>query len=118
MTRHSLTGLFLGVLAMWMLSSCSSQNLYTWYGYDDAFYDNMKKQSKKSSEKLSETYLLLIDDQKGTRRTVPPGIYAEYAYSLFKEGKTEDAIEMFRKEAETYPESAKFIERIIQNIEK
>ncbi len=36
----------------------------------------------------------LIQKQKGSRKVVPPGLYAEYGYALYMGGKKEEAIEL------------------------
>ncbi len=112
--------LFISGICILMFSSCSTseKSLYSWYNYVDSSYQYNKKQDPKSTEALFKDYQKMIAKQKGTRKTVPPGIYAENGYMLVKSGKIEDGITLLKKEVELYPESKLFIERIIKQLEK
>lgn len=105
---------------MIFLSSCgtSSPGLYSWYNYEDASYQNMKKQTPKSSDELMESYDKVINNQKGTRNSTPPGMLAEKGYALVKKGKVDEGLSLLRKEVELYPESEVFIGRIIKQLEE
>ena len=102
------------------LSSCgsSSPQMYTWYNYNDAAYSYMKNQTENSEVDLLAAYNKTIDKQKGTRGVVPPGIYAEKGYLLIKSGKTEEGVAYLKKEVELYPESEKFVGKIIKQYEE
>lgn len=99
------------------LSSCST-SLYNWSKYQDASYSYYKNQTEESSEKLIKAYQTMIEKPTGIRKTVPPGIYAEYGYMLVNNGKVEEGISLLNKEIELYPESKTFVERIIRQFEK
>ena len=45
-------------------------------------------------------------------------MYAEYGYLLYKTGKKEEGIEFLKQEMELYPESEKYISRIVKQLEK
>lgn len=49
---------------------------------------------------------------------VPPGLYAEYGYLLYKTGKKDEGLSFLRQEIKLYPESERYISRIIKQIEK
>lgn len=112
--------LFISGICILMFYSCSTSEkaLYSWYNYVDSSYQFNKKQDPKSTEALLKDYQKMEAKQKGTRQIVPPGIYAENGYMLVKSGKTEEGIALLKKEAELYPESKLFIERIIKQLEK
>ena len=63
-------------------------------------------------------YQKVITKQKGIRKVVPPGVNAEYGFLLYKAGKKTEGIELLNAEMKTYPESEKFISRIIKQLEK
>ena len=65
-----------------------------------------------------EQYQKLTEKQKGIRGTVPPGLYAEYGYLLYKTGKQKDGLNFLKEEVKLYPESEKYISRIIKQLEK
>jgi len=113
--------LFMTVLAFLALSvtSCTSTTqLYSWYGYEDAVYTYNKKPADKQLEKVLEQYRMVIEKQKGTRSVVPPGLYAEYGFLLYKTGKKEEGIKYMKQEIALYPESNTYISRIIKQLEK
>lgn len=101
------------------LSSCSSsKELYSWHKYEDTSYQYSKNQTEKAEEKFVNEITKVINKQKGLRKTVPPGIYAEYGFYLYKTGQNDKALEMLNKEIETYPESQVYISRLINQIQK
>jgi len=111
--------LLVTVLFAFALSSCTSpQYLYSWYDYVDASYQYEKKETPKSEENLSKSIQKVMKKQNGSRKVVPPGIYAENGYMLIKAGKKEEGLSLLKKEIELYPESQVFIGRIVKQIEK
>ena len=81
-------------------------------------YDYIKNETPENLERLLQTYQLMIDKQTGFRKAVPPGIYADYGFLLYKQGKKEEGISFLEKEIALYPESSELISRIIKNLEK
>ena len=91
--------LFIGV-CIFAFASCSTvKPLYSWYNYEDQ-------------------YQKMIDKQKGARGVVPPGLYAEYGYMLYRTGKKEEGLSFLKEEIKAYPESETYISRIIKQLEK
>ena len=45
-------------------------------------------------------------------------MYAEYGYMLYRTGKKEEGIRMMKEEINWYPESEKYISRIIKQLEE
>ncbi len=114
MKKLILFGAIIGLFA-----SCSStKTLYSWYDYEDATYQYSKKRTDELKTKMMEQYLKLIQKQKGTRKVVPPGLYAEYGYALYMGGKEEEGLNYLKQEIELYPESETYISRIIKQLEK
>lgn len=106
----------LSVLAL-SISLCMpavSETLYSWHGYQSKSYKYLKKSDSSSYKALVQCYENIISSQKSGRKTVPPGIYADYGWLLIKEGNKEQGIAMLRKEMELYPESSVFINRILK----
>ncbi len=102
------------------LSSCATPvtSLYSWDKYDTAVYTYYKKQTPKSLEKVTQMYEKITTDPKGTRQVPPPGACAEYGYLLCLQGNKAQGMPLLEKEMELYPESKKFVERIISSINK
>lgn len=111
--------LFIAAVVVLAISSCTTpKTLYSWYDYEDATYQYSKKSTEELHVKMLEEYKKVIDKQKGTRGMVPPGLYAEYGYLFCKSGKKEEGLSFLKKEIELYPESEKYISRIIKQLEK
>lgn len=95
--------------------SCTApKQLYSWEKYEDASYNYIKNSDEESLVTLLENYKKIISEQKGTRKAVPPGIYADYGFILMKKGRVAEGKEMLAKEVELYPESKIFVERILK----
>ncbi len=108
--------LFLGVV-IFMLSSCASSELYYWGKYDEAVYDHHFKQTDKSEQELIKVYKDIIKNQnKGTRKKVPPGIYADYGMILIKNGDVEKGRAFLESEMKLYPESSAMILYILSKL--
>jgi hypothetical protein len=105
-------------VALILLSSCSvNKPLYTWAKYDVASYNYLKNSDEESTEKLLTNYQLIIDKQKGSRKAVPPGVYADYGFILLQNNKVAEGKLMLQKEIELYPESKIFMDRILNMLE-
>ncbi len=102
------------------MASCSTsqKSLYSWYDSEDATYKYTKRGTDELLTKAMAQYQKVIEKQKGTRKVVPPGVNAEYGYLLYKAGKKEEGLALMRAEMTAYPESEKFISRIINQLEK
>jgi hypothetical protein len=78
----------------------------------------VKNNTDDDLEKLLKEYQYIIDNQKAGRKTIPPGIYADYGYLLVKQGKIKEGIALMKMEIVLYPESAVFVEGIIKRLEQ
>ena len=110
---------FLSFICMIALASCESQkSLYSWYNSEEATYKYTKRGTEELLTKAMAQYEKVIEKQKGVRKVVPPGVNAEYGYLLYKAGKKEEGLALLKAEIKAYPESEKFISRIINQLEK
>ena len=101
------------------MASCSTQKpLYSWYDSEDATYVYTKRATEDALKEAMVQYEKVVTKQKGLRKTVPPGVNAEYGYLLYKAGKEQEGLTLLRAEIAAYPESEKFISRIIKQLEK
>ncbi len=102
-----------------LITSCAVQKpLYSWNKYEISTYNYIKNSDEKSVQQLIEDYQKIIDNQKGTRNTVPPGVYADYGFLLIQSGRVSDGKALLEKEIALYPESKVFIDRILKMMEK
>lgn len=105
-------------ISIFLLASCSTQKpLYSWGKYETTSYNYLKNSDEKSTQELIENYQKIIENQKGTRGVVPPGVYADYGFVLLQTNKTAEGKIMLQKEIELYPESEIFIDRILKMLE-
>ena len=111
--------LILSVLALAM-GSCATapKTLYTWHDYADTTYEYSKRPTDELKVKVLEEYKMMVEKQNGVRGVVPPGMFAEYGYMLYKLGKTDEGMKYMRQEIDLYPESEKYISRIIKQLDK
>ena len=104
---------------LFVAGSCTTpKTLYSWYDYEDATYQYSKKSTEELQVKVLEQYKKITERQKGVSGVVPPGMYAEYGYLLYKTGKKDAGLSFLKKEVELYPESDTYISRIIKQLEK
>ena len=81
----------------------------------------VKVPNDETLQSLFATYQRIMDGQNGEtvyRNTVPPGVCADYGYMLILAGKTDEGKALLLKEKELYPESAVFIERVLEMVER
>ena len=110
--------LLLTALVVVAITSCTTtSNLYSWYDYEDITYQYSKGRTEELQVKVLEQYKKMIEKQRGARGVVPPGLYAEYGYLLCMTGKQQEGLSFLQEEVKLYPESEKYISRIIKQFE-
>ena len=112
--------LFIAAVTVLALASCGTvqPDLYSWYDSEDATYQYTKRNTEEKLTAAMEQYKKVINNQKGARQVVPPGVNAEYGYLLVKSGQKQEGLTLLKQEIALYPESEKFISRIIKQLEK
>ena len=111
--------ILLTLFVIMTITSCTTTTtLYSWYNYEDITYEYSKKRTDELRVKVLEQYRKLTENQRGTRGTVPPGLYAEYGYLLYMTGEQEEGLKFLKEEIKLYPESDIYISRIIKQLEK
>jgi len=92
--------------------------LYSYGNYSDSYYAYKKNMNPESTLALQKSIEQTIENtDNGRSGRVPPGMYANLGYLYLKAGKPNDAIASFTKEKNVYPESALFMNRLINKIE-
>lgn len=111
--------IFISAICLVAMASCTTTtSLYSWYDSEDATYQYTKKGTDELLTKAMLQYDKVITKQKGTRKVVPPGVNAEYGFLLYKAGKKAEGLALLKEEVALYPESERFISRIINQLEK
>ena len=99
------------ILPLLLFSSCA-QTHYSWNGYDQALYDHYKSPAER--EQYIETLRVIILSAEESGK-IPPGLYAEYGYTFYEVGNYQQAIQYFQREADLWPESRFFMNKMIRN---
>jgi hypothetical protein len=110
--------LFTFLLAL--VTGCSTHNtaLYNYADYSENYYAYKKNPSTESQLELQKAIELAIENAQDSQSgRVAPGLYANLGYIYLKEGKNKLALENFKKEKALYPESARFMDRMIKKVE-
>jgi hypothetical protein len=95
------------------LTACATPNeKYYWGKYDPSLYGYYKDPTKVGD--LSQTLEAIIKSADTKQSRVPPGIYAEFGYLQMQQGKSKEAIDLFKQERAQWPESKVFMDRMIQ----
>lgn len=111
--------LLLLVSGLLLCASCSSSKpLYGWYGYESAAYRYSKRATPEMEKRLLLEYRKMVSRPKGVRKAVPPGLYAEFGFLLCQTGHRTEGLAFLREEVKAYPESEKYISRIIKQLEQ
>jgi len=107
-------------LIVFTLSGCNGQPkpLYTYGDYSESYYNSKKYVSKESALKLQKSIEYAIENaDKSRSKRVAPGMYANLGYMYLLDGESAKAIESFNKEKIIYPESTRFMDRMIHKVE-
>lgn len=103
-------------LALFLLTGCTSPYLYEWGNYDQWLYENYKNPKNDEELYVDLTALITTYESRKNPATKPmaPGLYAEYGFLLMRRGENEKAITYYTKEKTLWPESAVFMDSMIQ----
>ena len=108
------------ILTTLTLSSiaCAPQKQFYWGSYEDSLFS--RQQEAGAGGEASAVAMLastINESQSSATQKVGPGIYADYGYLLFKQGKPDEAIAELQKEASLYPESKLLMDSMISRIQ-
>lgn len=93
------------------LTGCATnKNLYSWGTYEPQVYLYFKGESPEKQIIELENHLIEI---KSKGSAPPPGFYAHLGMLYSKVGRESEVMNMFEMEKKIYPESAIFINNII-----
>lgn len=119
MRANNLTKLFklaaIAGLGLMFLAGCVTKHPdhYTWGNYDGSLYAYYK--NPENSAAYMASLSKIVAEAETSKKTLAPGLYAEYGYMLLQQKKTDEAIIYFKKEKQTWPESGYFMDGMIKN---
>lgn len=106
-------------LALAICSGCTPKTVYNWGNYENSLYGYYQSpKSAEDHELYMSQLLVLIEQTQRIGSAVPPGLYAEYGYGLFRTGSHQEAIQYFEKEKTEWSESAPLMDRMIANVRR
>lgn len=111
-----LVGFALGLLC----TGCATprQPMYAWGNYSDSLYQSKKNETPETYEQHVQVLEKIVTESNTRNLRVPPGVYAELGYVYASRNNPGKAIELFRLEKQTYPESTLLMDRLIGRAEK
>lgn len=98
------------------LAGCATapKPMYYWNDYSTSLYNYKKNPGDDTYASHKACLTKIIDDSNQNNTRVPPGIYAELGFMNMKEGRNDDAVNLFNLEMQKYPESSTFISMLIE----
>ena len=96
------------------LTGCAPPALYQWGEYEDSLYRRYVKEDIAGAEAYLQETIVAAE----LKSRVPPGVYADYGFLLYRRGDYPGAIEKFEQEKRAFPESAALMSRLIERIEQ
>lgn len=96
------------------LTGCAPPGLYQWGDYEDSLYHRYVKEDIA----VSEAYLRETIVAAELTSRVPPGVYADYGFLLYRRGDYAGAIEKFEQEKRAFPESAALMSKLVERIQQ
>jgi hypothetical protein len=109
--RGSTAALVLGLALA--AAGCAPRAHYGWGSYHQVLYAHYRAPQEREAFVAGLWATIQAAEQEGLR--VPPGLYAEYGYALFEEGRTQEAVAWFEKEKAAWPEARLFMDKMIRN---
>lgn len=98
-----------------LLGGCTPPGLFYWGEYENSLYERYVENDTGQTEvHLQESF---AEAQK-TNQHVPPGLYADYGFMLYKRGDKSGAINFFDKEKKLYPESSLLMTKLINRVKQ
>ncbi|GGH60912.1 lipoprotein [Comamonas phosphati] len=112
---HSLAA----VMFVGLVSGCAAPNkgLYSWNSYQTEVYSYLKSDAPSVDEQI-------LSLEKGVQQTaaqgahLPPGYSAHLGLLYLNTGRTDQAIAAWEQEKKEFPESAQYIDYLINNMKK
>ncbi len=118
MQRPLIKGLAALCLLATLAGCAGPKQLYSWNGYQPQVYAHLKNDGKSSPEEQ------ILDMEKGIQEAsakgakVPPGYHAHLGLLYLNTGRTDQALAAWNQEKALFPESAKYIDFLINNMKK
>lgn len=88
-------------------------SLFYWGKYEDSLIERYID----NNNAHTDVYLReLITEAEANHQRIPPGVCADYGFSLYQHGDKNGAVNYFAKEKSLYPESIPFMSKLIERV--
>jgi len=116
LSRSALAAACTAAVVLTGLGCTSTKPLYYWGHYEDLVYDMYVHPGE--ADPATQVALLNEDIQKAesSNQPVAPGVHAHLGYMYYLQGDLDAAYAQFAAERELYPESAVFIDGMIDRM--
>ncbi|HCC55206.1 MAG TPA: DUF4810 domain-containing protein [Desulfobulbaceae bacterium] len=104
------------VVIAFACAGCVPTTLYNWGNYSNTLYHFRKDANDDTRDKHMAELEAIITGSTEHNKRVPPGVFCELGYMHAKKGNKNKAMELFALEKTTYPESAHFVNRLMESI--
>ena len=91
--------------------------MYYFGDYSQTLYKCKKYQNDESLLKHKQELERIMVEAETRNLPIPPGICAELGYLHFKANNPKEAVSLFQKEYQLYPEAKHLMERLIKSVE-
>ena len=99
-----------------VLAGCGPSTLYDWGSYEQSLYVMYIQAGKFKRDKTLAGLAKEVEKTNAKGLLVPPGKYAHLGYLSYLAGDTAAASGYFQAEKQAFPESAKFMDRMLEQI--
>ncbi|MGH8551578.1 MAG: DUF4810 domain-containing protein [Methylococcales bacterium] len=93
-------------------TGCAPTSLYDWGKYEDSLYLRYTDHDFIQAE----SYLSNSLPTTAHPSRIPPGVYADYGFLLYRRGDYTGALQYFEKEKQTFPESSALMTKLIDRV--
>ncbi len=105
------------ILLITIFTGCVQNSMYYWNGYSKSLYNYKKMPDDNTKQLHIESLEKIISKSEYYGKKVPPGIYCEYGYYCILDENFIDAKKYFELEKNLYPESEKFVNILLNEIQ-
>lgn len=96
--------------------ACAPRPMYYWGNYSTTLYHFRKDANDETRDKhIAELESILKGSNEHNQR-VPPGVCCELGYMYATKGDKNKGMELLTLEKTTYPESTKFVDRLVEKM--
>ena len=105
------------VLTVLVLTGCGSPLIYRWSGCESSVAALYADADEQSLAKQVAALSRQVETSRRTGQNVPPGMLAHLGYVCYLRGDKKAAARYFQAEKQAFPESARFIDVMLEQIQ-